>query len=112
MVSWKLTFFVPVEDLDFVDLTTDNILEVYDLPRCLDDWNVQQLLKPLVDFGASVQVSIPPHQPRSPMVPVNRFPLPSIRLLFEHLAAKPTARRVLLRSAWTRNAGWRCVVRS
>jgi hypothetical protein len=39
-----------------VDLTTDNILEAYDLPKFLDEWNVQQLLKPLLDCGASVQV--------------------------------------------------------
>lgn len=41
-----------------MDLTTDNILEVYDLPKFLDEWNVQQLLKPIVEFGASVQVPV------------------------------------------------------
>ncbi len=39
-----------------MDLTTENILEAYDLPKFLDEWNVQQLLKPLLDCGASVQV--------------------------------------------------------
>ena len=39
-----------------MDLTTDNILEIYDLPKFLDEWSLQQFLKPLVDFGANIQV--------------------------------------------------------
>ena len=46
-----------VQDLDFVDLTTDNILEAYNFPKFLDDWNLQQLLKPLLDYGSTVQVA-------------------------------------------------------